>query len=70
MRRVIGDGEHLHFKQVHLNLRCSLQNRQMFLERGWVQDIRPGMPWRLDDKLVRRGSGFAESLRGVGQLFL
>lgn len=42
----------------------------MFLECGRVQDIRPGMPRRLDHELMRRGGCFIQCFRGVGQLFL
>jgi len=42
----------------------------MFPERDRVQDICSGVPWRLDDELVRRRGGLAERLRGVGQLSL
>lgn len=62
--------EDLHVEQVHGNLRRSLEYCQMFLERGRVQDICPGMPWRLDDELMSRCGGLAKRLRRVRQLFL
>lgn len=55
---------------MHRDVRRGLQDRQVFLERGRVQDIRPGVLRRLDDELVRGGGGLAERLRGVRQLFL
>jgi len=60
----------LHVEQVHRNLRRSLQYRQMFPERGRVQDIGSGVPRRLDDELMRRRGSLAERLRGVGHLSL
>ncbi|KYQ53475.1 hypothetical protein ALC60_07398 [Trachymyrmex zeteki] len=37
----------------------------MFPESGRVKDIRPGMPRRLDDELVRRGGCLAENFRCI-----
>ncbi|KYN40374.1 hypothetical protein ALC56_05319 [Trachymyrmex septentrionalis] len=42
----------------------------MFPERGRMKDIRPGMPRRLDDELVRRGGCLAENFRCILHVFV